>query len=110
MSAEKDVVNLAFALGDGMHVHVPHKEEEHTLPVISAGQSSISGDRDGLVDINSATLAQLESLPGLGPTLAQSVIEYREMNGPFKELDEIMEVPGIGPGKFESIKDLISIK
>jgi competence protein ComEA len=109
-SAEHDVVNLAYSLSDGMHIHVPSKEEEIMLPVVSGGSGSAGVTSAGSVNINQAALQDLESLPGIGPSLAQAVLDYRDLNGVFEEIDEIMEVPGIGPAKFEAIKDLISLK
>jgi competence protein ComEA len=73
----------------------------------------ISPDNGGvtapLIDINTATLEELDTLPGIGPTLAQAIIDYREMNGPFLAIEDIIFVDGIGPDKFELIKDLITV-
>ena len=62
-----------------------------------------------LVNINSATLEQLETLPEIGPITAQAIIDYRNANGPFARIEDIMDVPGIGQGKFETVKDLITV-
>jgi competence protein ComEA len=61
------------------------------------------------VDINTATTAEMETLPGIGPKTAESIVEYREANGPFESIEDIMDVPGIGEGTFEKIKDLITV-
>jgi competence protein ComEA len=61
------------------------------------------------VNINTATLEQLDTLPGIGPTYAQDIIDYRNANGLFTKIEDIMNVPGIGEGKFEAIKDLITV-
>jgi competence protein ComEA len=63
---------------------------------------------DGKIDINLADAALLETLPGVGPTIAQRIVEYREMNDPFATAEELPEINGIGPGKFEGIRDLIT--
>ncbi|MDK2992461.1 MAG: competence protein ComEA, partial [Clostridiales bacterium] len=63
--------------------------------------------KDGKIDINSATIEELDKLPGIGPAKAQKIIDYREQNGPFKAIDDIQQVSGIGPATFENIKDLI---
>jgi len=109
-TAEDDVVNLAFSLSDGMHIHVPSRDEEISIPVVSGGSGSIGLSSDGTVNINQASLQDLETLPGIGPSLAQAILDYRDLNGVFREIDEIMEVPGIGPAKFEDLKPMISVK
>ena len=64
---------------------------------------------DGKIDINTASLAQLQLLPGVGPSLAQRIIDYRKQNGPFRTIEDIMNVTGIGEKKFEQIKDYIKV-
>jgi competence protein ComEA len=61
------------------------------------------------ININTASQAELESLPGIGPALAQAIIEYRQAHGPFKTIEEIIDVSGIGPKTFEKIKALITV-
>jgi competence protein ComEA len=63
----------------------------------------------GIVNINTAELAQLESLQGIGPTLAQAILEYRAEHGPFTSIEDVMKVQGVGQAKFEAIKDLITV-
>jgi competence protein ComEA len=70
----------------------------------SGGTSS--GDQ---IDINSASLAELETLPGIGPTTAQNIINYRTQHGAFAQIEDIMNVPGIGPSTFDAIQDLIYV-
>jgi competence protein ComEA len=62
-----------------------------------------------LVNINTADLSQLDSLPGIGPALAQRIIDYRETNGPFGAVEDIKNVSGIGDKKFDALKDLITV-
>ncbi|MDL1957299.1 MAG: ComEA family DNA-binding protein [Candidatus Desulfofervidus auxilii] len=62
------------------------------------------------IDINTATIEQLESLPGIGPVIAKRIIDYRKKYGPFKKIEDIMQIKGIGRKRFEKIKDLITIK
>ena len=64
----------------------------------------------GPVNINTATQAELETLPGIGPTLAAEVIAYREASGPFASVEDTQNVPGIGPGCLERIRDLITVE
>jgi competence protein ComEA len=63
----------------------------------------------GLININTATQAELETLPRIGPAIAQRIIEYRTANGPFTSIEQIMNVKGIGPATFAQIKDLITV-
>lgn len=107
--ADTQTLNLAQVLTDGMRIEVPD-----LLPVgqgtsgddISRGSVSVSI----LVNINTATSDELEALPEIGPHLAQEIISYREANGPFESIDEIMEVPGIGTITFNTIRDLITVE
>ncbi|HEX9682094.1 MAG TPA: helix-hairpin-helix domain-containing protein [Acidimicrobiales bacterium] len=100
VGAQVDVLNLAAPLRDGEQVYVPAEgEDPPALP--SAGATA----SDGTVDINRATAAELESLPGIGPATAAAIIEHRERNGPFTSVDELIEVPGIGPAKLAQLRD-----
>jgi competence protein ComEA len=101
-------LNLAAPLDDGAAIRVPAQVEAQSPPSRSGGVT-IPEVTGGLIDINSATQEALESLPGIGPALAQRVIEYRESNGPFPSIEAIQNVSGIGPGIFEKIKDLITV-
>lgn len=100
--ADPAAVNLAALLEDGSQLVIPEKTLVETIAIGSPGGGT-------LVDINKATLAELDTLPGIGPTTATRIIEYRQQNGPFKELDDLMDVPGIGPATFDRIKNMITI-
>ncbi len=77
------------------------------LPAV-AGKEIELGTLNGLIDINTADKEQLETLPSIGPARAEDIIAYREQSGPFTIIDEITDVPGIGPGIFDNIQDLIT--
>jgi competence protein ComEA len=62
-----------------------------------------------LININTASSAELDTLPGIGPTTAQKIIDYRTQNGPFISIEDIINVSGIGPGTYEKLKDLITV-
>lgn len=116
--ADPAAVNLAQPAADGMQVHVPLLVEAiATPPPISLppGADPTTAVRmggitiGGLVNINTATQTDLEMLPGIGPATAANIIAHREANGPFATIEAIMDVPGIGEGKFEAMKDLITV-
>ena len=101
--ADADAVNLAEKLTDGQHIHIPTKE-------ILLQEKNFSGTSSGdLVNINTADVEQLSTLKGIGPAMAQRIIDYREQNGKFKNVDELKNVRGIGQKKFDALKDKITI-
>lgn len=115
--ANVDAINLAALLEDGQQLNIPYQAgsepaENNTetveLPTSEANSSSNNTDVD-LININTATLEELDSLPGIGPTIAQRIIDYRNKNGPFNTIEDIMNVSGIGPATFDEIKDLITV-
>ncbi len=121
-SANVDAINLAALLVDGEQLTIPYKEGEE--PVVGAdttssgpdlpnsnstGSDSSGSENADLININTASLEELDSLPGVGPTTAQRIIDYRNTNGPFTTIDEIMDVSGIGPATYDEIKDLITV-
>lgn len=115
--ANTAVINLAQPLFDGAQVYVPTLAELAATPtaVVSRqteGETAVSpntASSDGLIDINQAGLAELDSLPGIGPSTAEKIIAYRNSTGLFQTIEEIMNVPGIGEAKFGQIKDLITV-
>lgn len=116
--ADSVAVNLAAPLEDGMHIHVPKKgeqpAEETTIivePHVVPGRRP-SGPRSqtgGLVDVNTATVAELLVLKGVGPALAESIVECRTKNGRFRDIYDLLRVDGIGDGKLEGFREQISV-
>jgi competence protein ComEA len=112
-------VNLAQPLVDGMQIHVPRlaAEAETNQPVIQLPANALTGEGAAPdagtgsfpVDINRAGAEALERLPGVGPATAAKIMAYREANGHFSRIEDIMEVSGIGEAKFEAMKDLITV-
>ena len=98
LGARPDALNLADVVGPGDQIVVPGPETE-TSP---DGQGS-----GGLLSLNRATETELQSLPGVGPVLAQRIVAYREQNGRFEDVEELLEVPGVGEQKLASIRDLV---
>jgi competence protein ComEA len=116
--ADRAAVNLAQPAADGMQIHVPTVGEvAATPPAVSlpAGEAATPASRmgsittAGLININTASQVELEMLPGVGPSIAADILAYRSANGPFDTIEAIMDVPGIGEGKFEAIRELITV-
>lgn len=97
-TADVTKINLVSVLSDGMQIVVPS---------VSSNATGGSEERPSLVDINSATITELMSLPGIGDAKATAIIQYRDTHNSFANIDEIKEVNGIKESTFESIKDLI---
>lgn len=105
--ADKSNINLAELLDDGEKLDIPFIEGGS--PVLSTPVPQVVATTTELININTASTAELDSLPGIGPTTAQKIIDYRTQNGPFVNTEDIINVPGIGPGTYERIKDLITV-
>jgi len=104
--ADRAKTNLAQSIKDGMHIHVVDK-----LPVsneLSATTGTTKTKVGNKVNINHADKSELDTLPGVGPALAERIIEYRQTNGSFTSIDELKNVPGIGSSKFEKMKEKIT--
>lgn len=120
--ADLSQVNLAYELQDGQKIYIPNKNEKVSQYIISTngetidsngantGNESTSTSKEGAkVNINTATQNELDGLPGIGPALAQRIIDFREENGNFKSIEDIQNVKGIGNSKFDEIKDKIVV-
>lgn len=103
-NADLDRINLASPVSDGQHVYVPSQGEENPASYPPSSRSG-AGQR---ININTADFNALDSLPGIGPVIAQRILDYRQSHGPFSRPEEIMDVPGIGQATFEKIQDLIT--
>lgn len=118
--ADTSSLNLATPLSDGDKVRVPVEGEDvsatsaATTGITSSAEgsgTSASGDTesDGLVNINTATLEELDTLPGVGEATAQAIIDDREQNGPFSSIEDLMRVSGIGEKKFAKLEAMICV-
>ncbi len=101
--ADLDSLNLAQPVRDGQKITVPRKGED------AGAQGGTQSQSENRVNLNTAGKEDLERLPGIGPTLAQRILDYREANGGFHSVEELRKVSGIGPKKFEEIKELVEI-
>ena len=111
--ADLSKVNLAYEVKDGQKIYIPNMEEdiEEEYVTEEAGEGVLpeEGKTNGKVNINTAKQTELETLSGIGPSTALKIINYRNENGEFKEIEDIKNVPGIGDSKFENIKDDICV-
>jgi competence protein ComEA len=94
--AEAENINLAQLLKDEQQINIPG--------IVETGHVNV-----GRVNINTATAAELDTLPGIGETTAQAIVDYRIQNGSFQVIQDIMNVPGIGPAAYAQIKDYINV-
>ncbi len=96
--AELELVNLAAPVSDGMQIVVPRRGA-------TGGAQPAAGSAAGPVHLNSATLEQLDTLPGVGPITARKILDYRTEHGSFRTLDELDAIPGIGPARLEQLRE-----
>ena len=112
--ADSQALNLAAYVQDGEKLWVPPKAltplplPPGSTPAALASQPAATGS-SGLVNINTASLAELDTLPGIGSVIAQRIIDYRTKNGPFAKIEDIQKVSGIGPVTYAKLKDLITV-
>lgn len=116
--ADLESVNLAQPLVDGEQIHVPVPGEDPPPPAAPHapddaggvdGPGGVPDGAGGAVDLNTASASQLQDLPGIGPAIAQRIIDHREQNGPFHSVDGLLEVSGIGPATLEKIRDQATV-
>lgn len=111
--ADKGRINLAQKLTDGMQVNVPALTQNSQPTADNRAANAPSASKDGsnaaMVNINTATKDELDTLPGVGPATAEKIIEYRETNGYFKSIEDIKNVRGIGEAKFSKMQSRIQI-
>lgn len=105
-TADLRAVNLARSVSDGEQIVVPAQGEAETQTGAGSGQAPAG---DGLLDLNNADQAALETLPRIGPALAQRIIEWREQNGRFRSVDDLLGVPGIGEKLLAGIREQVRV-
>ncbi len=120
LDADLSNVNLAYMLEDGQKLYIPgiseQKEGEENLGYITkeSGNNIVVNEKkeeggSGLINLNTASQTELEQIPGIGPSTALKIIEYRKENGEFKSIEDIKNVKGIGDSKYENMKNHITV-
>jgi competence protein ComEA len=124
--ADLDSINLAGKLTDGVQIYVPKKKQDNAEEAVARMPEELRGGEaksspaptapsppkkaePSIVNLNTATQAQLESLPGIGPVTARSILEYRKAHGGFGSVDELLAVKGIGPKKLEAMRKFVRL-
>ena len=113
--ADLSKVNLAYSLSDGQKLNIPNvneKEQEDIVKDEPGNNIIIEGneEKEVKININKATQTEIETLPGIGPSTALKIINYRNEHGKFKNIEDIKNVSGIGDSKFENIKEYICVE
>ena len=118
--ADPDRLNQAAPLGDGVRVWVPRRGETEVPAAVNGDGGPAAGGPPPAgggpspaptapVDLNRATLEQLDTLPGIGPSTAQAIVDHRSANGPFRSVDDLLEVRGIGEAKLAQLRDKVQV-
>lgn len=123
--ADLSKVNLAYVIEDGVQIYIPSitevvnvgdnekneyiREDAGDGIIITSATQENGEEKETQVNINTANLEKLQTLPGIGESIAQKIIDYREQNGKFETIDDIKNVSGIGESKFNNIKDKITV-
>jgi competence protein ComEA len=114
-------INLAAPLEDGQQVYVPRLGEvgggagaasggaAAGLDGVGGARGGTGADGEAVVDLNTADVDRLDALPGVGPAIAQAIVDYRDQNGPFTSVDELLEVRGIGEAKLADLRDRVTV-
>lgn len=105
--ADLSAVNLAAPLADGQQVVVPRRLAPGAVAAAGVGVAAgaVAGAK---VSLATATVEQLDELPGIGPVTAQKIVDWRATHGPFRSVDDLDDVPGIGPARIEQLRDLVT--
>ena len=101
-----DRVNLAALLSDGQRVWMP-RTGEAAAPIVSGAGGGGTSSTPARIDVNHASVEQLDALPGIGPTLAAAVVADRERHGPFRSVDDLLRVKGLSRSKVDALRDLV---
>ena len=112
-NAEPRTLNFARRLNDGEQLYVPMVGEASATPPPAVGRSALAATTKtpfGKININTATLEELDLLPGIGPSIGQRIVDYRTQNGAFGKAEDLKNVRGIGDALFDQIKELVTVQ
>jgi competence protein ComEA len=101
--ADLESINLAAPVEDGLQVVVPRRQ-----PPAAPGTAAAGEPASGPIHLNTASLEQLDTLPGVGPVTAQKILDWRQSHGAFTSVDDLDAIPGIGPARLEQLRDLVA--
>ena len=107
--ADDTLVNQAEPVTDGMMIRIYTKDEAAAFDAEAGGMTAERVDADGRIDINSASIAELMTLPGIGTAKAEAIVAYREEYGAFSSIEDLMNIPGIKEGVFRQLKEHIKV-
>ena len=113
--SDLSLINLAYSLEDGEKLYIPNLDENFKEQYITKENAegiveSTNSDNKSKININTGDISELSNLPGVGSSLAQKIITYRQTNGKFKTIEDLKNVSGIGDKKYESLKEYICVK
>ena len=114
-NADISKINLVYVLEDGMKISIPNKNESNIVDEDDTEkyvdkENGKDNTKTQKVNINKATQSELENLPGIGPSIATKIIDYRNSNGSFSNIEDLKKVSGIGENKFNKLKDYVCVK
>jgi competence protein ComEA len=102
--ADVQAINLAAKVADGQQIVVPRRAAAGSAAAAPAVAGTVDAPTTGPVNLNTATLEQLDTLDGVGPATAQKILQYRQQHGGFGSVDDLAQIPGIGPKKLEALR------
>jgi competence protein ComEA len=107
--ADLQAINLAAKVADGQQVVVPRRGATHAVAAPGSAPGAGGGAASAPVNLNSATAEQLDTLDGVGPSTAQKILDFRTAHGGFSSIDDLAQIPGIGPKKLESLRQQVTV-
>lgn len=107
--ADLSAINLAAKVADGQQVVVPRRGAAAVATAAGAGATGATAASSGPISLNTATAEQLDTLDGVGPSTAQKILDYRTAHGGFASIDDLAQIPGIGPKRLESLRKQVTV-